>query len=160
MQEGDIPIKGYPLRLPLDVLLVFTANPRDYTARGKNHHSTERSYRRRNPHPLSVHPRRGHDHHPTRSLGQPRSGRRKIEVPAYLRQVVEEIAFQAREDKRVDRRSGVSRVSPSPRSKVWSAMPSSVPLASTKKLLRASRRHLCAPYPPSPANSNSNTKAS
>src|SRR5689334_3278944 len=35
MQEGDIQIKGYPLRLPLDVLLVFSANPEDYTARGK-----------------------------------------------------------------------------------------------------------------------------
>ena len=35
MQEGDIQIKGYPLRLPLDVLIVFTANPEDYTARGK-----------------------------------------------------------------------------------------------------------------------------
>src|SRR5882724_189834 len=35
MQEGDIQIKGYPLRLPLDVLLTFTANPEDYTARGK-----------------------------------------------------------------------------------------------------------------------------
>ncbi|HEV8385803.1 MAG TPA: hypothetical protein VGQ11_13105, partial [Candidatus Acidoferrales bacterium] len=35
MQEGDIQIKGYPIRLPLDVLLVFTANPEDYTARGK-----------------------------------------------------------------------------------------------------------------------------
>ncbi len=35
MQEGDIQIKGYPIRLPLDVMLVFTANPEDYTARGK-----------------------------------------------------------------------------------------------------------------------------
>ena len=35
MQEGDIQIKGYPVRMPLDVLLVFTANPEDYTARGK-----------------------------------------------------------------------------------------------------------------------------
>src|ERR1700716_3691449 len=35
MQEGDIQIKGYPLRLPLDVLMVFSANPEDYTARGK-----------------------------------------------------------------------------------------------------------------------------
>src|SRR5216117_541084 len=35
MQEGDVQIKGYPLRLPLDVLLVFSANPEDYTARGK-----------------------------------------------------------------------------------------------------------------------------
>ena len=35
MQEGDVQIKGYPVRLALDVLLVFTANPEDYTARGK-----------------------------------------------------------------------------------------------------------------------------
>src|SRR5215471_15737346 len=35
MQEGDIQIQGYPLRLPLDVVLVFSANPEDYTARGK-----------------------------------------------------------------------------------------------------------------------------
>jgi len=35
MQEGDVQIKGYPVRLPLDVMLVFTANPEDYTARGK-----------------------------------------------------------------------------------------------------------------------------
>src|ERR1700749_4549882 len=35
MQEGDIQIKGYPVRMALDVLLVFTANPEDYTARGK-----------------------------------------------------------------------------------------------------------------------------
>src|SRR3546814_10714198 len=35
MQEGDVQIKGYPVRIPLDVLLCFTANPEDYTARGK-----------------------------------------------------------------------------------------------------------------------------
>src|SRR5207302_3615621 len=35
MQEGDVQIKGYPVRLRLDVALVFTANPEDYTARGK-----------------------------------------------------------------------------------------------------------------------------
>ena len=34
MQEGDVQIKGYPVRLPLDVMLVFSANPEDYTARG------------------------------------------------------------------------------------------------------------------------------
>jgi magnesium chelatase subunit I len=35
LQEGDVQIKGYPVRLPLDVCMVFTANPEDYTARGK-----------------------------------------------------------------------------------------------------------------------------
>src|SRR4051794_15290406 len=35
MQEGDVQIKGYPVRLSLDVMLMFSANPEDYTARGK-----------------------------------------------------------------------------------------------------------------------------
>src|SRR5690554_2469823 len=35
LQEGDVQIRGFPVRLPLDVLLVFSANPEDYTARGK-----------------------------------------------------------------------------------------------------------------------------
>src|SRR5437762_1242411 len=35
MQEGDVQIKGYPVRMPLDLMLAFTANPEDYTARGK-----------------------------------------------------------------------------------------------------------------------------
>ena len=35
LQEGDVQIRGYPVRLPLDLLLVFSANPEDYTARGK-----------------------------------------------------------------------------------------------------------------------------
>src|SRR5260370_31789624 len=35
LQEGDVQTKGYPIRLPLDVALVFSANPEDYTARGK-----------------------------------------------------------------------------------------------------------------------------
>src|ERR1700735_5678354 len=35
MQEGDVQIKGYPVRLPLDVAIVFSANPEDYNARGK-----------------------------------------------------------------------------------------------------------------------------
>ena len=35
LQEGDVQIKGFPVRLPLDVMVLFTANPEDYTARGK-----------------------------------------------------------------------------------------------------------------------------
>jgi magnesium chelatase subunit I len=108
MQEGDIQIKGYPLRLPLDVLLVFTANPEDYTARGKII--------------TPLKDRIGAEirtHYPsTIAEGMTvtqqeawigRDAARKIDVPEYLREVVEEIAFQAREDKRVDRRSGVSQ---------------------------------------------------
>ncbi len=54
MQEGDIQIKGYPLRLPLDVLLVFTANPEDYTARGKIITPLKDRHRRRDSHALSF----------------------------------------------------------------------------------------------------------
>ncbi|HLZ92440.1 MAG TPA: hypothetical protein VKQ28_12040 [Candidatus Acidoferrum sp.] len=108
MQEGDIQIKGYPLRLPLDVLLVFTANPEDYTARGKII--------------TPLKDRIGAEirtHYPStleegmtitqQEAWVARDSARKMEVPAYLREIVEEIAFQAREDKRVDRRSGVSQ---------------------------------------------------
>ena len=108
MQEGDIQIKGYPLRLPLDVLLVFTANPEDYTARGKII--------------TPLKDRIGAEirtHYPStvaegmtvtnQEAWVGRDAGRRIEVPDYLREVVEEIAFQAREDKRVDRRSGVSQ---------------------------------------------------
>src|SRR5271167_1649703 len=111
MQEGDIQIKGYPLRLPLDVLLVFTANPEDYTARGKII--------------TPLKDRIGSEirtHYPstlqegmtitTQEAWVDRTSGTQLEVPDYLREVVEEIAFQAREDKRVDRRSGVSQRMP------------------------------------------------
>ncbi len=108
MQEGDIQIKGYPLRLPLDVLLVFTANPEDYTARGKiiTPLKDRLGAEIRTHYPSSI------EEGMTITAQEAWVGRdsgRKVEVPAYLRQVVEEIAFQAREDKRVDRRSGVSQ---------------------------------------------------
>src|SRR6266576_1280407 len=108
MQEGDIQIKGYPLRLPLDVLLVFTANPEDYTARGKiiTPLKDRIGAEIRTHYPASL------EEGMTITAQEAWVGRdsnRKVEVPAYLREVVEEIAFQAREDKRVDRRSGVSQ---------------------------------------------------
>jgi len=108
MQEGDIQIKGYPLRLPLDVLLVFSANPEDYTARGKII--------------TPLKDRIGSEirtHYPTTieegiaiTTQEAWTGRHSaycVELPDYLRELVEEIAFQARDDKRVDRRSGVSQ---------------------------------------------------
>jgi magnesium chelatase subunit I len=108
MQEGDIQIKGYPLRLPLDVLLVFTANPEDYTARGKiiTPLKDRIGAEIRTHYPSTV------EEGMTITAQEAWIGRdsgRKVEIPAYLRHVVEEIAFQAREDKRVDRRSGVSQ---------------------------------------------------
>lgn len=111
LQEGDVQIKGYPVRLPLDVVLVFSANPEDYTARGKiitplkdrigsevrTHYPRTRGEAIRITAQEAWTDRRdaaAHTH---------------VEVPSYVREVVEEIAFQARQDSKVDRRSGVSQ---------------------------------------------------
>jgi magnesium chelatase subunit I len=108
LQEGDVQIKGYPIRLKLDVMLVFTANPEDYTARGKII--------------TPLKDRIGSEirtHYPATRVDAmaitkqeawtDRAGALKTEVPAYVREVVEEVAFQARADRKVDKRSGVSQ---------------------------------------------------
>jgi magnesium chelatase subunit I len=109
LQEGDVQIKGYPVRLPLDVLIAFTANPEDYTARGKiitplkdrigaeirTHYMTSRADA------LTI-----TEQEAWTSRGV------AIDVPRYVREVVEEIAFQARAEKKIDKRSGVSQRMP------------------------------------------------
>jgi magnesium chelatase subunit I len=108
MQEGDIQIKGYPVRMALDVLLVFTANPEDYTARGKiiTPLKDRIGSEIRTHYPATL--AEGMSITAQESWTE-RDGKRRIEVPPYIREIVEEVAFQAREDKRVDRRSGVSQ---------------------------------------------------
>ena len=118
MQEGDVQIKGYPVRLPLDVMLVFSANPEDYTARGKII--------------TPLKDRIGTEivtHYPAElqsaveitrqeawlSRGElDRSGQRigSLQFPEFIRELVEQIAFEARDDNRVDKHSGVSQRMP------------------------------------------------
>jgi magnesium chelatase subunit I len=112
MQEGDVQIKGYPVRLPLDVMLVFSANPEDYTARGKII--------------TPLKDRIGSEittHYPTElQLGveitkqEAWVAREGVEgtlrVPDFIRELVEQIAFEARDDQRIDKRSGVSQRMP------------------------------------------------
>ena len=107
MQEGDVQVKGYPVRLPLDVVLVFTANPEDYTARGKiiTPLKDRIGSEIRTHYPATV--EEGEAITAQESWTE-RKGQ-AVEIPRYIREVIEEIAFQAREDKRVDRRSGVSQ---------------------------------------------------
>jgi magnesium chelatase subunit I len=108
MQEGDVQIKGYPVRLPLDVLLVFTANPEDYTARGKivTPLKDRIGSEIRTHYPLTV----GHGMDITRQEAwTKRPSPIPIETPQFLREAIEHLAFAAREDKRVDKRSGVSQ---------------------------------------------------
>ena len=108
MQEGDVQIKGYPVRLPLDVLLVFTANPEDYTARGKiiTPLKDRIGSEIRTHYPATV--EEGMSITAQESWTS-RDSHLRVDVPVYLTEVIEEIAFLAREDKRVDRRSGVSQ---------------------------------------------------
>jgi magnesium chelatase subunit I len=108
MQEGDVQIKGYPVRLPLDVMLVFTANPEDYTARGKiiTPLKDRIGSEIRTHYPLTV--------EQGISITRQEAWTRRtspvtMEAPPYIHEVVEQIAFLAREDKRVDKRSGVSQ---------------------------------------------------
>src|SRR5512145_1164218 len=109
MQEGDVQIKGYPVRLNLDVALVFTANPEDYTARGKiitplkDRIGSEITTH----YPLSV--ELGTAITRQEAWVDRNGGNRAIRIPDFMAELIERIAFEAREDKRVDRRSGVSQ---------------------------------------------------
>ncbi|MBM3750198.1 MAG: magnesium chelatase [Acidimicrobiia bacterium] len=108
LQEGDVQIKGYPVRLPLDVVLVFSANPEDYTARGK----IITPLKDRIGSEIRTHyPRTREDaiRITAQEAWTDRPGAVPVEVPAFVREVIEEIAFQARQDSKVDRRSGVSQ---------------------------------------------------
>ena len=108
LQEGDVQIKGYPIRLRLDVMLVFTANPEDYTARGKiiTPLKDRIGSEIRTHYPAT----RGHAMAITKQEAwTDRTGGLKTDIPAYVREVVEEIAFQARSDRKIDKRSGVSQ---------------------------------------------------
>lgn len=107
LQEGDVQVKGYPIRLVLDVLMVFTANPEDYTARGKIITPLKdrigAEIRTHYPEELET----GIDI--TRQEAW--TGRQDscVEIPDFVEEAIERVAFIARTDKRVDQRSGVSQ---------------------------------------------------
>jgi magnesium chelatase subunit I len=107
MQEGDVQIKGYPVRLPLDVALVFSANPEDYTARGKiiTPLKDRIGSEIRTHYPATVDEGIAIT---TQEAWAMRDGI-KLALPKYVREVIERIAFAAREDKKIDKRSGVSQ---------------------------------------------------
>ena len=114
MQEGDVQIKGYPVRLELDVAIVFSANPEDYTARGKivTPLKDRIGSEIRTHYPESVDEGIAiteQEAWTARSYAPDQDTITAIEIPHYIRQVVEQIAFAAREDKKVDKKSGVSQ---------------------------------------------------
>src|SRR5438552_234612 len=108
LQEGDVQIKGYPIRLLLDVVIVFTANPEDYTARGKiitplkDRIGSEirTHYPATLEHGIAI---------TEQEAWLARHADERLLIPKYIKEIVESIAFQAREDKKIDKRSGVSQ---------------------------------------------------
>ena len=106
LQEGDIQIRGFKLRLPLDIQFVFTANPEDYTNRG----SIVTPLKDRIDSQIIT-------HYPgsieigkkiTRQEALVKEGQNQIEVPELARDLIEQIAVEARNSEFVDAKSGVS----------------------------------------------------
>ena len=111
LQEGDVQIRGYPVRLRLDVAMTFTANPEDYTARGK----IVTPLKDRIGSEIRTHyPRSRHEAIAIteQEAWVARGAADDVLVPLYVREVVEEIAFQARASNKIDGRSGVSQRMP------------------------------------------------
>src|SRR4030081_2109509 len=109
MQEGDVQIKGYPVRLPLDVMLVFSANPEDYTARGKIITPLKD---RIGSEILTHYPKElqtGVEITRQEAWTERDEWQEQLFIPAFLRELVEQIAFEARDDNHVDKHSGVSQ---------------------------------------------------
>src|SRR5690606_14027054 len=112
MQEGDVQIKGYPVRLPLDVMMVFSANPEDYTARGK----IITPLKDRIGAEIMTHYPKELQQAIEITRQEAWTDRDGIEgeiiIPDFIREIVEQIAFEARDDQRIDKRSGVSQRMP------------------------------------------------
>ncbi len=106
MEEKDIQIRGFNVRIPLDVMIVFTANPEDYTNRGnlitplKDRIDSQILTH----YPLSIEDAMKITE---QEAWVARDGR-KLNLPPYFREIVEQIAFEARKSEYVDQKSGVS----------------------------------------------------
>jgi magnesium chelatase subunit I len=107
LEEKDFQIRGFPVRMPLDVVMVFSANPEDYTNRG-NIITPLRD--RINSQVITHYPS-------TREQGiaitaqeswTQRTGDIEVIVPSFMRELIEEVAIQARKSEYVDQNSGVS----------------------------------------------------
>ena len=107
LQEGDIQIRGFKLRLPLDMQFVFTANPEDYTNRG----SIVTPLKDRIGSQILTH--YPNDIETAKTITQQEaklnaSQKDMVEVPELAKDLLEQIVFEARESEYIDAKSGVS----------------------------------------------------
>jgi magnesium chelatase subunit I len=107
MEEKDIQIKGYKIRLPLDICLVATANPEDYTNRGRIITPLKDRFQAqiRTHYPVTIQDEIKIMEQEARIL--PRDGY-CVKVPKFIKNIIAEITFQARESHEINQRSGVS----------------------------------------------------
>jgi len=106
MQEKDIQIRGFNVRIPLDILIVFTANPEDYTNRG----NIITPLKDRIDSQIFTHYPRTIDDaiRITDQEAWVERGGTQVEIPRYFREIIEQVAFEARQSDFVDQKSGVS----------------------------------------------------
>jgi len=107
LEERDVQIKGYTIRLPLDMVVVATANPEDYTSRGRIITPLKDRYSAH----IRTHYPRSREHEVAiieQEIGRfDRRGRTLI-VPSFIKDIVAEVTFQARSSSEVNQVSGVS----------------------------------------------------
>jgi len=107
LEEGDLQIRGFKLRLPLDILFVFTANPEDYTNRGsivtplKDRIQSQilTHYPKSIETSLSI---------TAQEANKIKSQQDKIQVSDLISRLIEQVSFEARSSELVDKKSGVS----------------------------------------------------
>jgi len=107
LEEGDIQIRGFPLRLPLDTLLVFSANPEDYTNRG----NIITPLRDRIASQILTHYPRTLEEGMAITAQESwvtRDGSVQVVVPEWMAQLVDQVAFEGRHSEFVDQNSGIS----------------------------------------------------
>lgn len=104
LEEKEIQVRGFPLRVPLDMLLVFTANPEDYTNRG----NIITPLKDRIDSQITTHYPRTVDDAKRITANEISGQPEKIVVPEFVKDLIEEVSFQARESEHVDQSSGVS----------------------------------------------------
>ena len=107
LEEGDVQIRGFKLRMPLDILFVFTANPEDYTNRGsivtplKDRIESQilTHYPRTIETALSI---------TEQEADAPADQQAKVKISDLIKRLIEQISFEARASEFVDKKSGVS----------------------------------------------------
>ena len=107
LQEKDMQIRGFKLRLPMDIQFVFTANPEDYTNRG----SIITPLKDRIQSQIMTHYPKSLEISKQITQQEVKLGeeqRKSVKVPDLIRDLVEQLVFEARESEYVDEKSGVS----------------------------------------------------